>query len=168
MGVVRARIAPERSTMAETEVDPLDEILVAVDFSGGTEHVLAVAARVAAASGASVHLLHVAAPEPGFVGYDKAGGPEDRDHRADELRDEHQGLGVLADAMKDSGITVKPLLVKGATIEVILGEANRLGADLIVVGSHGHGAMHRFLVGSTPDALVRQSEIPVLVVPVPS
>jgi nucleotide-binding universal stress UspA family protein len=58
------------------------------------------------------------------------------------------------------------LLVKGATVEVILGEADRLGADLVVVGSHGHGAVHRFLVGSTADALVRQSEVPVLVVPV--
>jgi nucleotide-binding universal stress UspA family protein len=63
-------------------------------------------------------------------------------------------------------VAVKPLLVKGATLEVILGEAGRLGADVIVVGSHGHGAMHRFLVGSTADALVRQSDRPVLVVPV--
>jgi nucleotide-binding universal stress UspA family protein len=146
--------------------EALREVLVAVDFSSGTDHVLTMAARVAAASGAGLHVLHVAAPEPGFVGYDKPGGPQDRDRRADELRDEHQALRVLADAVEESGVTATPLLVKGATVEVILGEADRLGADLVVVGSHGHGAVHRFLVGSTADALVRQSEVPVLVVPV--
>jgi nucleotide-binding universal stress UspA family protein len=153
--------------MADTAaIEAVKEILVAVDFSAGTEHVLACATRLAAPSGANVHLLHVAAPEPGFVGYDPEGGPNDRDHRAGELRDEHQALQVLADAMDETGVHATPLLVKGATIEVILGEADRLGSDLVVVGSHGHGAVHRFLVGSTADALVRQSKVPVLVVPV--
>jgi nucleotide-binding universal stress UspA family protein len=150
----------------QNATEAIDELLVAVDFSPGTEHVLAVAARFARPTQATIHLLHVASPEPGFVGYDPPGGPEDRDQRASELRDEHGALQVLADAVQAAGATVKPLLVKGATIEVILGEADRLHADLIVVGSHGHGAVHRFLVGSTADALVRQSEVPVLVVPV--
>jgi nucleotide-binding universal stress UspA family protein len=154
--------------MAEQTPEAIGELLVAVDFSDGTEHVMAVAARLARSAGATVHLLHVAAGEPAFVGYDAPGGPEDRDHRAGELRDEHQALGVLADALTDAGVAVKPLLVKGATADVILREADRLGAALIVVGSHGHGAVHRFLVGSTPDALVRRSELPVLVVPVPA
>jgi nucleotide-binding universal stress UspA family protein len=146
--------------------DPLSEILVCVDFSDGSERVLTEAARLASGLGATIHLLHAAAPEPGFVGYDKPGGPNDRDRRADELLDEHQALRTLGDAIAETGVAVKPLLVKGATLEVILGEAGRLGADVIVVGSHGHGAMHRFLVGSTADALVRQSDRPVLVVPV--
>lgn len=153
--------------MADTSpTETVREILVAVDFSAGTEHVLAVATRLAAPTGATIHLLHVAAPEPSFVGYDPPGGPSDRDQRAEELHDEHQALQVLADAVHETGVTVKPLLVKGATLEVILGEADRLDADLIVVGSHGHGAVHRFLVGSTTDGLVRQSTLPVLVVPV--
>lgn len=155
--------------MAERKTpEAIGELLVAVDFSGGTEHVMGVAARLARSSGATIHLLHVAAPEPGFVGYDDPGGPEDRDHRAGVLRDEHQALQVLADAMRDAGQSVQPLLVKGATVDVILSEADRLGADIIVVGSHGHGAVHRLLVGSTPDALVRRSDLPVLVVPVPT
>lgn len=154
--------------MAEQTNEAIGELLVAVDFSGGTEHVMSVAARIARSTEATVHLLHVAAGEPAFVGYDAPGGPEDRDRRAGELRDEHQALSVLADALGDAGVTVKPLLVKGATADVILQEADRLGADLIVVGSHGHGAVHRFLVGSTADALVRRSDRPVLVVPVPS
>lgn len=157
---------PDTATPDPATIVPVEELLVAVDFSAGTEQVLAVAARLAGPAGATIHLLHVAAPEPSFVGYDRPGGPEDRDRRADELRDEHEALQVMAGAVGETGITVKPLLVKGATIEVILAEADRLGADLIVVGSHGHGAVHRFLVGSTPDSLIRQSDIPVLVVPV--
>src|SRR5690606_17750292 len=134
--------------MADTSAtEPVREVLVAVDFSTGTEQVLATAARLAAASGATIHLLHVAAPQPSFFGYDEPGGPRDRDQRAAELRNEHQTLQELAEGVQ--GVTVRPLLVKGATVEVILAEAKRLGADLIVVGSHGHGAVHRFLVGST-------------------
>lgn len=154
--------------MAERNTKAIGELLVAVDFSDGTEHVMSTATRLGLAGDSTVHLLHVAAPEPTFVGYDSPGGPEDRDRRAGELRDEHQALQVLADAMREAGVTVKPLLVKGPTVDVILREADRLDADLIVVGSHGHGAVHRFLVGSTPDALVRRSDRPVLVVPVPT
>ena len=44
------------------------QILVAVDFSSVTSAVLTVAADLARASGAPVHLVHVAAPEPEFVG----------------------------------------------------------------------------------------------------
>ncbi|MDZ7732874.1 MAG: universal stress protein [Acidimicrobiia bacterium] len=142
------------------------EILVCVDFSEGSEKVLAAAAKLAGPLGASIHLLHVAAPEPTFFGYDRPGGPRDRDTRAEELLDEHEALRILADAVRETGLEVTPLLIKGPTIDMILGEAEHLDADLVVAGSHGHGAVHRFLVGSTTESLIRRSERPVLIVPV--
>ena len=39
------------------------------------------------------------------------------------------------------------------------------GADVIVLGSHGHGLVRRFLLGSVADKMVRQAPCAVLVVP---
>lgn len=142
------------------------DVLACVDLSPASEVVVGEAARLARGLRADLHILHAAGPEPDFVGYDDPGGPSDRDHRAGELRGEHSRLGELAGAAEGDGLDVTPLLVMGPTVEVIIDEAERRRSALIVVGSHGHGALHRLLVGSTTDKLLRTSERPVLVVPV--
>jgi nucleotide-binding universal stress UspA family protein len=55
--------------------------------------------------------------------------------------------------------------VQGATAQTILTEAARLDVDMIVMGSHGRGAMVRLLVGSVSEAVLYKSTWPVLVVP---
>ena len=54
---------------------------------------------------------------------------------------------------------------KDRRVEVILDEANKLNIDLIVVGSHGHGAVYHLMVGSVSQGVLHQSTCPVLVVP---
>jgi nucleotide-binding universal stress UspA family protein len=53
----------------------------------------------------------------------------------------------------------------GHTADELLRMAAELEAGLIVVGSHGHGGLHHLLVGSVTETLLRQSMIPVMVVP---
>ena len=70
--------------------------------------------------------------------------------------------------MQLSGVELKvqPVLIENAApAEGIVRTALELGADLIVVGSHGRGAVQRFVLGSVAAKVVRQSSIPVLVVP---
>jgi nucleotide-binding universal stress UspA family protein len=55
-------------------------------------------------------------------------------------------------------------VVDQPAVAAILAEARRATADVIVVGSRGHGALGRFVLGSVSRGLVRQSSIPVLVV----
>jgi nucleotide-binding universal stress UspA family protein len=57
------------------------------------------------------------------------------------------------------------LLVQGPAADVIVLEADRLRADIIVLGSHGHGAMRHLLLGSVSDAVLRKTTRPVLIVP---
>ncbi len=57
------------------------------------------------------------------------------------------------------------MLLQGATIATVLTEADRLEANLLVIGSHGHGAVYDLLVGSVSEGLVRRSKRPMLVVP---
>lgn len=146
--------------------DTTPELLVCADLSDATEPVLAEAAALAEMMGARIHLLHVAGPEPDFVGYDREGGPSDRDRRAGELSDEHSRLHDLARRFETTRLEIVPLLVMGQTVAVILAEAEKLGAASIVVGSHGHGALHRALLGSTTDGLLRHATCPVTVVPI--
>ena len=139
-------------------------ILAAVDFSPVTKHVIDRAAELARGLGAKLWLVHVAAPEPIFVGYD-AGPQTVREHRAVELHAEHRDLQAKAEELRGKGLEATALLVQGPTVETLLAEAERLEIDLFVVGSHGHGRLYDVLVGSTSDGLLRRAGRPVLVVP---
>ncbi|MEW5940915.1 MAG: universal stress protein [Chloroflexota bacterium] len=67
--------------------------------------------------------------------------------------------------MRKAGLDATALVVQGATVETILNEASKLEADMIVVGSHGHGALYQLLVGSVCEGVLRKAACPVLVVP---
>ncbi|MCA8923563.1 MAG: universal stress protein [Planctomycetes bacterium] len=137
-------------------------VLICLDLSPEGEKVLAEGVSLAKALGTGVLLLHVAAPEPDFVGYDE--GILTRDDRARELRQEHSDLLALAERLSAEGVPAQALLISGAITPVILEQAERHDVRLVVVGSHGHGALHRFLIGSTTDAVVRRSPRTVVVV----
>lgn len=140
------------------------KILVAVDFSSVTSRVMEIARDLATRTTSHVYVLHVAEPEPDFVGYDT--GPDVvRDQVAEEFHREHRQVQALADNLRSSHVGATALLIQGSIVETIVREAERLDADIIVVGSHGHGAVFDLLVGSISEGLVRKSTRPVLVVP---
>lgn len=141
-------------------------ILVAVDFSPVTPAVLAAAAEEARTRGAELHLVHVAAPEPDFVGRE-VDPPEMRNVVAQELREEHRRLQALAGELEGAGIAVTALCVQGPTVEKLVAIAERIGAERVIVGSHGRGPLARALLGSVSAALLRAAPCPVLVVPHP-
>jgi nucleotide-binding universal stress UspA family protein len=140
-------------------------ILVAVDLSAASEKVVKAAGEVARLTGAKVFILHVAEPEPDFVGYDA--GPEIvRTQVAEELRREHRGVQALAKQLREKDLDATALLIRGPTVETTLKEADNLEAELIVVGTHGHGAVYDALIGSYSAGIIRRSKLPVLVVPI--
>jgi nucleotide-binding universal stress UspA family protein len=148
----------------ECEEDVMKTILVPVDFSDVTEPVVELGQRLARAMGSDVVLLHVAPPDPDFVGYEP-GPPSVREHMAEQFRDEHQQLHALKDRFTGGTAKVSALLIQGTTVEKILQESENLGADLIILGSHGHGALHQLLVGSVAEGVLRNAPCPVLMVP---
>jgi nucleotide-binding universal stress UspA family protein len=140
-------------------------IVVCIDFSDASPAVLDAAARLAAATSSPLHLVHVGAPDPAFVGY--AAGPETvRDTVAHALRDEHTQLHELASSCSARGIDAHPVMVRGAFAASILEAVARLDADLVVLGSHGHSAVRDLLTGSVTASVLRKARVPVLVVPV--
>lgn len=142
----------------------MKNILVPLDLSGITGKVMMQARSLARAFGARLWIVHVAAPEPDFVGF-KTGPQYVRDHLAEQLRKEHTALQDMAAECAKQGIAAESLLVQGATADTIITEAERLGVDAIVMGSHGHGALFRAFVGSVSQQVLHESPVPVLVVP---
>lgn len=142
----------------------MSRILVAVDFSQACSRVLDAAIDAAKAYGCGLVVMHVAAPGPEFVGFEV--GPEsERQFRAEELREEHRQLQAMAERCASAGLQTSALLVAGVTVDKLIEEADRFDARMIVVGSHGHGAVYHLLVGSVAEGLLKHATRPVLVVP---
>jgi nucleotide-binding universal stress UspA family protein len=138
-------------------------LLVALDFTDVTDQQLVIVARLAAPN-RQIYLLHVAEPDPSFVGFE-AGPDEVRDQVAREFHEEHERIQAIAARLREAGFDARALLVQGPTIETILAEAEKMGAEAIVVGSHGHGKLYDFAVGSVSSGVIRKAKVPVLVVP---
>jgi nucleotide-binding universal stress UspA family protein len=137
--------------------------IVALDFSAVSEKQLDVIRRLTHEN-RHIYLLHVAEPNPDFVGFDV--GPDVvRDQMAEQFHREHTQIQSMAQQLRDDDREVTALLVQGPTVDTILRQAEKLEADLIVVGSHGHGAVFDMLVGSISAEVIRRSTVPVLVVP---
>jgi nucleotide-binding universal stress UspA family protein len=143
----------------------MKNILLPVDFASTGVRVNAVALELARSLGAKLWFLHVAAPDPDFVGFST--GPQYiRDHRAEVLRQEHADLQEMAAQASATGADAEALLIQGPTTESILKQAKRIEADVIVMGSHGRGALYKAFVGSVSEQVLERSPIPVLIVPV--
>ena len=141
------------------------KLLVAIDFFDSTDMVMDVATKFAKAMNASVRLVHVAEPNPDFVGFE--GGPHElRDQIATEYHNEHKALQDLATSLRDQGLSATAHLTRGSIVATIINDAESHAIDLIIVGSHGHGAVYDILVGSISEGIIRKAKCPVTVVPV--
>jgi nucleotide-binding universal stress UspA family protein len=144
--------------------DPMKTILVPVDFSDATTAVIETARTLAGALGGNIVLLNVAEPEPDFVGFEP--GPATvRVAVAHDFKAERQRLDELKGKLADTGREVTALHIQGPIAEKILEEAEQQHADLIVMGSHGHGALYELLVGSITTGVLKNAKCPVVVVP---
>jgi nucleotide-binding universal stress UspA family protein len=159
-------------------------ILVPIDFSDVTPGVIDVAQQLAKAIGAEVHLVHVkeltAATAPGTLGYGLAGMPElapmsglpvaGFETMPEPIPEDASQKSKLAQWQKQiarGGVKVSLHQPVGAVAEEILNQADEINADLIVMGTHGHGAMYNLLVGSATEGVLKHTTRPVLLVPGP-
>jgi nucleotide-binding universal stress UspA family protein len=150
-------------------------IVVAIDLNAGTDRLVQEVQRYALALDAMVDIIHVAAPDPDFVGYPKSGHPAEttqdnliRQSEAKALRGEHQQTQGVADLLRAKGVRVdQALTIRGPTLAAIMEQTKKLNASLLVLGSHQHSAFHRMWFGDVAAAAARQAPCPVLIVPLP-
>ena len=140
------------------------KLLVAVDLSESTQTIVDKVEEINKEYPAKVWILHNAEPEPDFVEF-KVDPIEARKTLADKFHNEHCQIQEIANRLRKAGLDATALLVHGATVETILKEASDLDVDMIVVGTHGRGAMYQLLVGSVSEGIIHKSRYPVLVIP---
>jgi nucleotide-binding universal stress UspA family protein len=134
-------------------------VLLATDLSPTSEAATTAGLELAATVGA--RLLAVSVIDPGALRL--AGGRYFA--RVDQVRAERERIAQeLVARGRSMGVDVGFLVWEGEPGESIIEAAVAESADLIVVGSHGRGAVGRFLIGSVSDHVVRNALCPVLVV----
>jgi len=140
-------------------------IIVAVDLSPASAKVIEAARGVGDLTGVSIYVLHVVETGPDYITYFDATDAQ-RARVGEDFPQENDALQALTTELQDEGLDTTAVLVCGPAVETTLAEAERLGAGLIVVGTHGHMAVYDVLVGSYSAGIIRRSKLPVLVVPV--
>lgn len=139
--------------------------LVPVDFSAVTEKVIESALAQARAFRGHVALLHVIQP-PVSTGGEYALPVEVVEEAVEtNKRAGLQKLEGRREAFRAAGIECSIATAVGVPDRAILEEAARVGADCIIMGSHGHGRLYDFLVGSTASGVIKRAKCAVLVIP---
>jgi nucleotide-binding universal stress UspA family protein len=145
-----------RSDRRPHPVSELRVILHPTDFSEASESALGVARSLAREPGARLILLHVI--PPGLAPTEKMGAesePQDHQLSLDGIRSRFDG--------PDLKYPLETRLSRGSPAEEILRTAREVGADLIVMGTHGVSALRWILMGSVAEFVLSQAECPVMV-----
>ncbi|HUF50701.1 MAG TPA: universal stress protein [Longimicrobiales bacterium] len=140
----------------------MHDIVVPLDGSSYSEHAIPGALDLARRTRARLYLVQVhelVLPVPAVPELPVVAGEWDSALRAQEER----YLESLADRCAEmAGLRPRTALLEGVVSAALASYAAEVGADLIVMTTHGRGGISRAWVGSVADALVRRAAVPVL------
>jgi nucleotide-binding universal stress UspA family protein len=137
----------------------IHQIVLATDLSPASEAATEEAFRLAGALNA--RLLAVSVIDPRTL---QLPGGRFRSRIDQERNRLEVAAAELVRRGRRDGVSTGFLIWEGDPAESIVDAAQSEGADVIVVGSHGRGALGRALIGSVSDQVVRRAPCPVLVV----
>lgn len=136
------------------------QVLVPTDFSPAAEAAKSYAAVLAEAFGATLHVLHVV-PDPLAMGWgvDAAHLPQMLERVEREARERLESSVTPSDRGK---LKTQVAVETGPPVSRITEYAERHGIDLIVMGTHGRGAVERMWVGSVTEGVLHRARCPVV------
>ncbi|AHC15414.1 universal stress protein [Salinispira pacifica] len=144
----------------------MESLLVCIDFSPLTDRIVDTARGMAQCMSRGLHLVHVQ-PErnsiPTAVISNTAGsaGKEESLTRRKEVA----MLAKLCKRLQDEGIRTSCSTPAGRIDEMLTREAREHNAKMVIMGSHGNGAMYHLVVGSVAEGVLSNLGIPVVLVP---
>jgi nucleotide-binding universal stress UspA family protein len=147
----------------------MKRILIATDGSVSGHEAVEFGLELADEQGAWAHVVHVT-PTVDVMPYSNFGfiAPA-LPHEFDER--DYQPLRKAVELAEEKGMRIETKLLKGKPADEIVAYADSIDADLIVVGSRGHGSLTSALIGSVSRGVLREIRRPVLIVrgaPVPA
>jgi nucleotide-binding universal stress UspA family protein len=155
---------------AERGAFALHKLLVALDGSAEHEQCLPVAAGLAQASGAALHLLTVVPTRGTLSGKEAATGTLLPGATAAMLELAEAGavdyLRAHLARLQAEGLSASAEVARGDTASLIVATARKTGSDVIVLGTHGKAGMDAFFEGSVGPKVAALCELPLLLVPV--
>jgi nucleotide-binding universal stress UspA family protein len=147
------------------EVFMFKHILLATDGSAASEHAGALAVGLARTHGAQLTAVYVSDPYP-YLGVGEAN-PMGYQAYAAAAQQLAAQAHAQVDALCRAGgpvVSLQAKMVEGVTAASgIVQTATEVGADLIVLGSHGRTGLVRLMLGSVATKVVAESTVPVLV-----
>lgn len=148
------------STRAPGAPRALRSLLVPLDGSSFGEQALPVAVAIARRARASLHLIHVHRPAAVSMAAQSSARWDDEIRESEWWYLEREA-GLVADAV---GLTVTRVIGSPPVVEALCRRASEVEADLIVMTSHGRTGLARAWLGSVADGVLRQAEVPVLLI----
>jgi nucleotide-binding universal stress UspA family protein len=147
----------------------MKSILVPVDFSDVTTKVVKAAVYLAKPFQSHITLMHVAWTEPTPEVIDFGAGPnlvpqpiiDDRE----VIEAKKKKLTELEEMVTSVGLSSTTIELQGPPVEQILAQAETARVDLIVIGSHHHGAFYHLFEGGVTEGILSRARCPVLIVP---
>ena len=140
---------------------PFRKVLCAVDFSPSTKKTIEMARQIAEAHKGTVILFHVV-PIP----MEAMGQPLMVEPITGAEEDARNRLNRIASESLTHSYEI--LVVTGDPAASIIEGAEKQGADLIVMATHGRTGISHFFLGSVAERVVRESSVPVMTVRAPS
>ena len=140
----------------------VERILVPLDFSDQAQVILDWASHLALEHGSQVVLVHAYHLPVEFQQLEGAYLPPD--FWSNVKAEAEESLARYAEPLRARGVPVEILVREGYPASVIVDEAVSQGADLIVIGTHGHSGLKHMLLGSIAERVVQKAPCPVLTV----
>lgn len=137
-------------------MDVIRKIFVPTDFSPCSQEAVAYAAFLAAKFGAAIVLAHILEPVVDPIALPAHAFSEG------DLKKTDQGLECVARLWRERGIQIETSLFRGRPETEIVGKAEEMECDLIVMGTHGRTGVVHLIKGSVSEQVIRTSPIPVL------
>jgi universal stress protein A len=150
------------ATPGGMETKPMKRILVATDFSEGSDNALSTAITLAKALDATLDLVHVL--DVAMQAFPLGLGVYE-ENRASVYAEVDRALTTRADQVRQAGVVCQTDSLDGHPPGEIVRHAKTAGADLIVVGTHGRTGIAHVVLGSVAERVVQRSPCPVLAVP---
>jgi len=142
----------------------MKNILVPIDFSVQAEYAAKVAADIARHTNSKIYLLHMLELPSGIVDPSNYGASSNTPTSLLFLKRAHEKFEDFKKLSNFDGLEIEDAVLFTKAYDGIIDESKKHKADLIVMGSQGTSGFEEMLVGSNTEKVVRNSDIPVLVI----